>query len=352
MPKVGHGVSHDADEVTEGPGGKVTQAALNDNFRTAAIERPACYPVGASRHFVITLVHGTFVPKARWLRYNSALRRTLPGFLQPHKVTFRPFAWSGRNNEVGRFEAAKRLKVRLEKQFTSFPDAEHHIVCHSHGGNVALQAISWLESGRTIDGLICLSVPFIHASVRAVPVRLRQSKMLGRSLFFSAAPVLFVLLSLRYLHLGRLATTLIAVSPVAASVLFEQVLYPKLKNKASLLSLASTQRNTLKINTLILRNVGDEATGILTASHFSAWIFGFLYRSYEVFARTAFLGFPLLCLLTPVGALIGFASMALLLPFGWDLALVATLLNVTVEASPLGSGNLDICMFASTDTTG
>jgi hypothetical protein len=44
--------------------------------------------------------------------------------------------------------------------------------------------------------------------------------------------------------------------------------------------------------------------------------------------------------------------MALLLPFGWDLALVATLLNVTVEASPLGSGNLDICMFASTDTTG
>jgi hypothetical protein len=308
--------------------------------------------MSASRHFVITLVHGTFAPKARWLRYSSVLRKTLPGFLQPHKVTFRPFVWSGRNNEVGRFEAAKRLKVRLEKQFASYPDAEHHIVCHSHGGNVALQAISWLESGRTIDGLICLSVPFIHASVRAVPVRLRQLEILGGVLSSSATVILFIALSLRYLHLGNLATTLIGISPIAGSVLFARVLYPKLKNKASLLSHASTQRNTLNINTLILRNVGDEATGILTASHFSAWIFGMLYRTYETFTRTVYLGYLLLYLLIPVGALLGFASMALLLPFGWDLALVAILLNVTVEASPLGCRNLDLCMFPSTDTTG
>ena len=48
----------------------------------------------------------------------------------------------------------------------SYPLAQHFIVAHSHGGNIALYALNHPELARKIRGVICLSTPFLNVRER------------------------------------------------------------------------------------------------------------------------------------------------------------------------------------------
>jgi hypothetical protein len=110
--------------------------------------------------YVITLVHGTFAKGAAWVKPGSKLcthlQKTLPGH-----VEIRSFEWSGKNEHLARAEAVSELKNQLTRQVDELPHADHYIVAHSHGGNIALYALADPTLQDRIIAAICLNTPFI-----------------------------------------------------------------------------------------------------------------------------------------------------------------------------------------------
>ncbi|MDI3465635.1 MAG: hypothetical protein OJF50_004456 [Nitrospira sp.] len=125
---------------------------------------------------VFTLIHGTWsnsflfkLPsshKPQWFEDGSRFRhRLLAAF--PSSL-FNPFHWSGGNSVYAREEAAKGLVTNLTKLTIDYPNAEHFIIAHSHGGNVACYALrDQPELSNSIRGIICLSTPFLYVKRRA-----------------------------------------------------------------------------------------------------------------------------------------------------------------------------------------
>ena len=98
----------------------------------------------------VILVHGTFAgPKGgvtQWYQPGSAFCTALDSALAARKLDAqcwdgipKYFHWGpGDNTWVARTEAAQRLREELRKL-----DKTCHIVAHSHGGNVVLEALAW-----------------------------------------------------------------------------------------------------------------------------------------------------------------------------------------------------------------
>src|ERR1041384_1360860 len=130
----------------------------------------------AKRKTAVMLVHGT-VPRLGPLRLGSA-----PTWHKPNssfslalaealggETEFRSFDWSGRNSHRERLSAARRLANELSEYAASDDSAEHVIVAHSHGGNVALYALREIPSERQMKfRVVCLGTPFMHAVARDV----------------------------------------------------------------------------------------------------------------------------------------------------------------------------------------
>ncbi len=131
---------------------------------------------------VITLVHGNR-PKANGrLSPGSFLRRQLEERLAgPPKgghyegpaegghyedVTFREFAWTGTNSHTARIEAGHYLALFIRDGHALHPDAQHVIVAHSHGGNVALYAMRDPDAREIVSGIVTLGTPFIQTKRR------------------------------------------------------------------------------------------------------------------------------------------------------------------------------------------
>jgi hypothetical protein len=127
----------------------VELAALND----AAAQVKRCS---------IILVHGTwgrgFFPKCRevslyppnkrwWFEEDSPFRARLDGALKNASLDWsvRSFLWSGANSVRARNSAAKELSECLRKDLKD-PDTTAVIIAHSHGGNLALRALQYLDS--------------------------------------------------------------------------------------------------------------------------------------------------------------------------------------------------------------
>jgi pimeloyl-ACP methyl ester carboxylesterase len=85
---------------------------------------------------IVTLIHGTWSPSARWTEPDSPLRRKLSGVLGD-QVAFRCHRWSGGNSIRARRRATERLRADLESTTEQFPSAKHFIIGHSHGGSIA-----------------------------------------------------------------------------------------------------------------------------------------------------------------------------------------------------------------------
>ena len=113
-------------------------------------------------NYVITTVHGTFAPDAAWAQQDSAFCERLQRGLEGQSIV-RRYQWSGRNSHDARSDAVGALCHYLEEGKRLYPTAEHIVVAHSHGGNVALWSA---RQSNAVDRIVCMATPFISATVR------------------------------------------------------------------------------------------------------------------------------------------------------------------------------------------
>ena len=73
-----------------------------------------------------------------WADEDSAFRMAI----EAQSRTFTKFDWSGSNSFAARRQAAIDLADYLRREVARAPRAAHVIIAHSHGGNVAMQALS------------------------------------------------------------------------------------------------------------------------------------------------------------------------------------------------------------------
>ena len=85
-------------------------------------------------------------------------------------VILPPFPWTGANSVDERYVAATALAKHIGTVARNWPGYSHLIVAHSHGGNVALQAIASQPGQATVDALVCLNTPFVHIRARALDI--------------------------------------------------------------------------------------------------------------------------------------------------------------------------------------
>jgi pimeloyl-ACP methyl ester carboxylesterase len=126
----------------------------------------------ALRSLEIILVHGTWAKAAAWTKRGSLLRRVLEQRFP--EADIREFGWGGNNTAAERFDAMFSLVGEVVAQELSLDLRQRFLICHSHGGNVALGALRAV--GRVADlwaGLVMINTPFVEGSV---PPHLLHSK--------------------------------------------------------------------------------------------------------------------------------------------------------------------------------
>jgi hypothetical protein len=110
----------------------------------SGLARRQCEPV--------LIIHGTFAQDGDWFRRQSKFCNALNEQLIKHGSAAEcwsqlsndgfEFRWSGANSELERRLAGWRLHALLNKLETQDEPNSYHIVAHSHGGNVVLNALA------------------------------------------------------------------------------------------------------------------------------------------------------------------------------------------------------------------
>src|SRR5215831_7329991 len=129
--------------------------------------------------YVFTLVHGTWAesslfkvlstllgtPMQQWYQPGSKLWQQLQANFPRSRIE--PFKWSGRNSAYARAKGAKELTTKQHLLLETYNEAQHFIIAHSHGGNVACYTLrDDIKIREKIVGLICLSTPFLLVQKR------------------------------------------------------------------------------------------------------------------------------------------------------------------------------------------
>ena len=242
-------------------------AGINAALRIRRL--PNELPVSEPR-IVVTLVHGTWARRTTWIFPDSPLCRTLLRAADA-PVLFQRFTWSGRNSISARRGAADALAAHLHRLIAQWPNAGHYVVGHSHGGNVAFQALADPVLNGRIDGLICLSTPFLTVTDRELgPVGQSVLWWVPVVLMFYAG--LFVLRQLSLADVDALGVALLVLA-VASGFLTSRLL-----NRLATSVLESLKYPALDPSkVLILRAAGDEASAAIGATHILSWVTGQLW---------------------------------------------------------------------------
>jgi hypothetical protein len=116
--------------------------------------------INDSHKIKLILVHGTWSPDAPWIQQGSALREAIKQHCSDCEEPDLCI-WSGGNTVTDRQKASDKLS----KQIESSSDQKHILIAHSHGGNVALQALNGEINKKptkdSVVGVICLNTPFL-----------------------------------------------------------------------------------------------------------------------------------------------------------------------------------------------
>jgi hypothetical protein len=118
--------------------------------------------------YIVHTIHGTrfpFTAKPTWIHENSDFSLSVKKRLG-WRAKIEPFVWNGKNDTRARWEAAAEFRAKIEKSLKDFGEAEHFVIAHSHGGNVAFMALQ-TEFTRRIAGVITLATPFLSAQLRS-----------------------------------------------------------------------------------------------------------------------------------------------------------------------------------------
>jgi uncharacterized membrane protein YhaH (DUF805 family) len=222
------------------------------------------------RDIVVTLVHGTFSPKADWIKKDSPLAKHIIDTLKKddREVYIKPFEWSGKNSIFARVEAAKSLRSHLTDIENKFPSLDHYMVAHSHGGNIALYALSG-AGNFNVKGIMCLSTPFITARVRDLSAF--KGRRLYQAVSMAVAVMTLFLSTIFYDFFYSIILTLIgAMFGYGLAPLLEKIVQayvPMAQQFAELITARPQQGAKL----VIVRAVGDEATFALGTAQFLLW---------------------------------------------------------------------------------
>jgi hypothetical protein len=216
----------------------------------------------------ITLIHGTFATDAEWVRPCSRIRKELAAVHGEHCL-FVPFLWNGANNNFERMLAAQDLIGHLEAIEAAHRNIRHILIAHSHGGSLALQAVTHGTLSRPVDGICCLATPFFHA-------RLHDGAELSGNFL---RRVILALLSVPYLIVSMVVAIPLLWSFVYLLAAFfvsvavggflsggGMALRPAAENIVHW-----THARSPTSNLKILRAPGDEASLVLSIGQLTAW---------------------------------------------------------------------------------
>lgn len=239
--------------------------------QTSAPASPSC---------ILTLVHGTFATRAKWVHDGSTLRSQIMKRLGKN-VLFVPFHWSGKNSVTARDVAASRLGQEVSDLHRTYPNSPLFIIGHSHGGNVAARAAEYC--GEQVHGVVSLSTPFIVAEQREFGVKEKHFLL---AVTVATAVTTLYMSGVRSIHPGLLPWMMSCLAVGIAIAIFE-TLFRKLKAHSKAVA-RKTQLNGVP-SMLVIRSTGDEASTLLIAmqfaSHFLARTFGILSSVCDGVAR-------------------------------------------------------------------
>jgi len=249
-------------------------AAWAARFAVARFSQQSAYSADPTTapHIVVTLVHGTFARRADWTAQSSPLCCTIRTTMRG-PVRFEQFLWSGWNTVTSRSKAVERLIAHLAGLQTRWPDARHFVVGHSHGGNIAFQAMRDKAVEARIAGVVCLSTPFLWASPRDLgPV--------GRIALWWFPVVLALVclvpaVELVPLALQDAAGAVALIIAVGVGFIFSPWATRFAKSVAGALRYPDVHPRKV----LIVRSFGDEASAALGAAHMISWIAEILWSS-------------------------------------------------------------------------
>ena len=221
---------------------------------------------------VVTLVHGTFARRARWLGSASKISSQLKDAGYEVEVC----KWSGRNSFRARSAAASQLRRHLEDQALRYPGLRQVVVAHSHGGNVALLASRQLPDPGPL--VVALATPFIFARRRDLDVSFFAAA--AASIAFAMLTVLvlaFIGPTPTNVHLhwwesaiGGLAAVELLIIAIGM-LMHGRITHAEVRER---LITGSHAPKSTGGNLLVIRAPGDEASGLLISGQFVSWLSG------------------------------------------------------------------------------
>ncbi|MGE0513519.1 MAG: hypothetical protein AB7E81_12760 [Hyphomicrobiaceae bacterium] len=152
---------------------------------TGVAQREMTELLSASPRHVIVTVHGTndHHPDDAgdcWWQGGSAFTDNLKRALAQYGIVdadILPLHWTGMNSDYDRLRASAKLARTVRKLEKS--GTPHSIVAHSHGGNVAVEALARLRPSMLRGGVVTFGTPFFKRRLKTVPwlIALFQSVM-------------------------------------------------------------------------------------------------------------------------------------------------------------------------------
>lgn len=223
---------------------------------------------------VVTLVHGTWGQRSKWPDKESPLYQTVQRAL-PESTEIYRFKWTGFNSVTARDHASAQLRAYLYELRLAHPKAKHYVVGHSHGASIALSALRDPTLSEWIDGVICLSTPFLHARAREFRSREFTQQVLFltiSSMLMFVAEILFwwCCMSLLELWAGISLAALIAVGALMIGLL---LLVTRWRAWGDHVIDALKFPAFEPARVLIVRMAGDEAAEGLLATRVLSWLF-------------------------------------------------------------------------------
>jgi hypothetical protein len=273
----------------------------------------------APHQLFITVVHGTWPDglfrtllgrkrRTYWFDDGSSFFTRLSAELGdvPHRIKSLP--WCGENSVYERDNAAQHLADDLSAEHNEHPQATQLVVAHSHGGNIALRALYYLQKreGSLVYGeesatplVVTLATPFVEihpadSGQRSFLVRLAPISAFVLPLSIFASPVLTSVVE----HPSASAVSLLAALLLSIGVLgawgwywmgrvaARQKQVESLSDATRLGEVSSAQR------LLVIRAVDDEAYLVMALGTILTYIFTTLI-ALMVMVVSPFVGVPL-----------------------------------------------------------
>lgn len=220
------------------------------------------------RSVEICLVHGTFAQNAAWTSDSSSLSKMLSD-INGVATKIWPLPWTGRNLEKDRWAATDALR-------SAFDDSDARlkvVIGHSHGGNIAAQALHREPEDSSKDesyALVTLNTPFLNPIRRSAQIVLFHYLALCFGLALFASDLLQdqfkILQSFTWPIFFGLAILMIIFLPLTFSVLYHVpwwLVGKKPPDKPWLNRLGNKKKTDHKTRVLCVATADDEALGWL-----------------------------------------------------------------------------------------